>query len=120
MNPNKLSRLFPNASHAFFKANADQDHGPREVAKLESNPCPTPLEAAQIQITDSTRFFVRITSVRKRLIDIDNLCEKYHVDCLRYSGLIFSDAPDKTRIETTQRKALKGEMEHTVIEVFYE
>lgn len=61
---------------------------------------------------------MRVTSVRKCLLDEDNLCEKYHVDCLRYSGIIPDDSPDKVRIETTQRKAAKGEEEHTLIEVF--
>lgn len=37
---------------------------------------------------------------------------------MRYCGAIPSDAPGKTSIQTTQRKAGKEEAEHTVIEIF--
>jgi hypothetical protein len=63
------------------------------------------------------RVLVRVTSVRKRLIDEDNLAEKYHVDCCRYAGLIHGDEPSKTKIEVCQRKAEKGEAEHTILEI---
>lgn len=64
------------------------------------------------------RFLVRVTSVRRRLIDEDNLSEKYVVDCCRYAGLLPSDDPGKTKIETSQRKPEKGEEEHTLIEIY--
>lgn len=67
---------------------------------------------------DRPRLFVRVTSVRRRLIDEDNLCEKYAVDCCRYAGLLPGDGPGQTRIQVTQRKAGKEEPEQTVIEIF--
>lgn len=77
-----------------------------------------PLEKEKVQGPDIRRFLVRITSVRKRLIDEDNLCEKYHVDLCRYAGIISGDEAGKTKIETAQRKAEKGEDEKVLIQVF--
>lgn len=56
--------------------------------------------------------------MRVRLLDEDNLCEKYHVDCCRYAGLIPDDAPSQVRIQTLQRKARRGEAEHTQVEIY--
>ena len=75
------------------------------------------LASDEVQKADTKRVSVRVTSVRKRLLDEDNLCEKYHVDCCRYAGLLSGDEPGKTSIKATQRKAGKGEKEHTIIEI---
>ncbi len=88
-----------------------------EAAKLERNSGDGPLAKSEAEKGNSERVLVRITSVRKRLIDEDNLAEKYHVDCCRYAGLIYADSPDQTKIEVCQRKAAKGEAEHTIIEI---
>lgn len=70
------------------------------------------------QKTDSSRFLIRVTSVRKLLLDDDNLCEKFVVDCCRYAGAVPNDSPATTRIETAQRKASKGEDERTIVEIY--
>lgn len=90
----------------------------RTLAELERDSRDAALVKAQAQRLDTGKFLVRVTSVRKFLLDEDNLCEKYAVDCLRYSGIIPSDGPRKTKIEVCQRKADKGEAEHVIIEVF--
>ena len=77
------------------------------------------LGAAQAQGGTRERILVRIESVRKRLLDEDNLVSKYHTDLCRYSGLIPSDAPGVCKIETSQRKAEKGEEERTEITITY-
>jgi hypothetical protein len=77
------------------------------------------LGAAQVQSGTGDRILVRIESIRKRLLDEDNLVSKYHTDLCRYAGLIPSDAPGICKIETTQRKAAKGEAEHTLITITY-
>jgi hypothetical protein len=77
-----------------------------------------PLGKKKVQGRVGERVLVCITSVRKRLIDEDNLAEKYHVDLCRYAGIISGDEASKTKIETTQRKAQKGEEEKVIIEVF--
>ncbi len=63
------------------------------------------------------RVHIRFVSVRKRLLDPDNLSEKWLLDCLRNCGAIDGDEPDKITLETTQRKAAKGEEEHTEITI---
>jgi hypothetical protein len=75
------------------------------------------LEAVQAQGGYSGRFLVRVTSFRRRLLDEDNLAEKYHVDCCRYAGLLASDAPDKTSIQVCQVKVRTKEEEMTVVEI---
>lgn len=77
------------------------------------------LVKAQVQGRTGDRILVRIESVRKRLLDEDNLVSKYHTDLCRYSGLIPSDAPGVCKIETSQRKAEKGEAERTEITITY-
>lgn len=67
---------------------------------------------------DSTRLRVCITSVRGRLIDADNLCPKYFIDCLRYAEIIKEDSPEFITLEVSQRKVNPGEAERTIIEVY--
>lgn len=76
-----------------------------------------PLGAGKVQKEDTGRFLVRVTSFRIRLLDEDNLCEKYHVDCLRYAGLLPSDAPGKTKIEVAQVQVKSEYQERTEIEL---
>jgi hypothetical protein len=110
-----LQSLFPNASAAFLARNGQ---GAGKAAELErrSQVASSPQDA--VQACAPRLLLVRVTGVRSRLLDEDNLCEKFHIDCLRYAGIIPDDSPDKVRIETRQRKAVKGEAECTVIEVF--
>ena len=63
------------------------------------------------------KFFVRVTSFRHRLLDEDNICEKYHVDLCRYAGILPSDAPGQTRIVATQEKIRSDEEEYTLVEI---
>ncbi len=115
MTPDEIRRRFPNASRDVFAANAP---GAGESSKLECPASKGTLATIKAQEVDPRSFFVRITSIRKRLLDEDNLASKYHTDCLRYAGLLPSDAPAQTRIETRQRKTNKGEEEHTVVELY--
>lgn len=97
----------------------DQKASPDAVrAKLEPDRESGTLSARKAQKEDSGRFLVRVTSVRRILLDEDNLCEKFIVDCCRYAGLLPSDRPGKTKIEVAQRKVEKGEEEHTVVELY--
>lgn len=132
MNERELKRRFPNASAAFVAANTDGPEFCLEIeeegasrgktftvrSKLERNSGNGALVSGQAKKGYTGRVLVRVTSVRRRLIDEDNLCSKYVVDCCRYAGLISSDDPGKTQIQSTQRKAGKEEAEHTIIEIF--
>ncbi len=62
------------------------------------------------------RVHVRVISRRKRLIDPDNLCAKYFIDCLRYAQIIQDDSADKITLEVSQEKVTSGN-EETVIEI---
>lgn len=113
-----MALTFPNASESFLAINphlADTGTTP----KLECNLGNAALGAPQAQIRNQGRVFVRVTSVRKRLLDPDNLCEKYHLDCCRYAGLLRDDTEAEISLKTDQRKARKGEEEHTEIQIDY-
>jgi len=66
---------------------------------------------------DTAKFFVRIVSYRRRLLDEDNIVGKWHTDMARYCGILPSDAPGQTRIITTQEKIGSKEAEYTLIEI---
>lgn len=125
MTPAELKEKFPHASSAFIRANADQTGrtdfqpgGGRTPAELERSPGNGNLGAVQVQAKAGQRFFVRIKTFRKRLLDEDNLCCKYYVDLLRYSSVIPSDAPGTAKIEVSQEKIGSKERERVLIEVF--
>jgi len=114
MTQNEILRRFPNASAAFIAANLDADHsGP--VAVVEPDSGDAPLAAETVQGPAGRKFFVRVTSFRRRLLDEDNLCEKYHVDLCRYAGAIPDDAPDQVKIEVGQ---IKSRREEILIEIY--
>lgn len=125
MNREKLKQLFPNASGSFLGCNSEtgqadiqpDDTGP--VAKLERHPGDGAMGEVSIQKGTGRRFLIRVKAIRTRLLDEDNLCEKYHVDLLRYaSGGLFGDGPATTKIEVCQEKAQRGEREEVRIEVY--
>ncbi len=97
----------------------DQTHHTGTTAALERNPFHVPLAASEVQEKRTGKVHVRVSSVRKRLADPDGLCEKFVLDCCRYAGLIADDSADDITLETTQRKAAKGEEEHTEITITY-
>jgi len=108
-----IKSLFANASPDFLARNTGK------APKLERDIGDAPLEKKKVQRRASQKFLIRVTSIRKRLIDEDNLCEKYAVDLCRYaSGGAFGDEAGETKIETTQRKAEKGEEEKVIIEIY--
>ena len=114
MTKNEITRRFPNASAAFIAANLDPENsGPAAV--VEHDPGDASLAAKALQRRDRRQFFVRVTSFRRRLLDEDNLCAKYHVDLCRYAGAIPDDAPGQVKIEVGQ---VKGKHEEIVIEIY--
>lgn len=121
MTPETIKRLFPNASKTFIKENETQadlyleDLGQAPV--VEPDPRPRSLAKGKAQGADTARFLVSVKSFRRRLLDEDNLCEKYHVDCLRYAGVIPDDTPDRTSIEVSQEKVSSKEHERIEITV---
>lgn len=82
----------------------------REGSKLADGPA--------LKETGPERLHLRIVSVRKRLLDPDNLVPKWTIDCLRYCGVIRDDTSAHLVLETDQRKAAKGEEEHTEVTIY--
>ncbi len=115
MTNDQYLQMLANGSKSLREVNP-QDTGSPAIVERDSGDAP--LGKGKAKDSDSGRVLVRVTSIRKRLIDVDNLAEKFAVDCCRYAGLIHDDAPDQTEIQVTQRKAAKGEEEHTLIEIF--
>ena len=104
---------------ALRKSNANNTNDTGKAPIPERTAGNAALVETQVQSGTGDRILVRIESIRKRLLDEDNLVSKYHTDLCRYSGLIPSDAPGVCKIETTQRKAEKGEEERTEITITY-
>ena len=88
-----------------------------QIAKLERAACNEPLATGKGKKEAFGRVHFKFVSVRKRLIDPDNVSVKWLLDCCRRIGLVAGDEHDKVTIETAQRKAEKGEEEHTIIEI---
>jgi hypothetical protein len=118
MTADELKLRFPRFSEHFIAANAT-DCGSPSAALLELRAGNGALAAPQFKAGNSGKHVVRITSHRRRLLDEDNLCEKYAVDSLRYAGILPSDAPDCCQIQTAQIKVASKQEEKTVIEIEY-
>jgi hypothetical protein len=94
------------------------DLGAGEAAQLERDPGDGTVGEVPVQKGLGRRFLVRVKSYRCRLLDEDNMCEKYHVDLCRYAGALPSDAPGTAKIEVTQEKVGPKEQERVEIEIF--
>ena len=90
-------------------------HHPHPLPELERHLSPRPLATHEEQEGGASRVHLRIVSIRKRLLDPDNLSVKWLIDCLRYSSIIRGDEPDKITLQVEQRKCSKGEAEATEI-----
>lgn len=75
-----------------------------------------PLGAEETKGRD-TRSRVKISSYRVRLLDPDNMCVKYHVDGLRYAGIIRDDTTNDIELFVRQFKVKTRQEERTEIEI---
>lgn len=75
------------------------------------------MEQVQGKAGNTGRVLVSITSFRRRLLDPDNLCGKWFLDCLRYCGLISDDRPEDISYFITQEKVKDKAQERTEIVV---
>lgn len=116
MDAETLRKLFPHCSSSFLAENSDSVKSPKP-AKPKRNPVPKQVGDNGDKKADSARYVVCYTDVRKRLLDEDNAVSKWHTDCLRRAGIIPDDNPEVCKIIVTQRKCLKGEEPHCLIEV---
>jgi len=117
MTRNEYDQLLAAASDATRRLNL-QTGGAGAAPVVEHNPRDATVGAVQVQAGGGQRFLVRVTTRRSRLVDEDNLCEKFVVDLLRYAGVIPDDAPGTTKIEVAQEKTRKGQEEVVTLEVY--
>lgn len=112
MNREQLKRKFPNASETFLAAN--EDCCLSQGAKPKRALCNESVGKAHGEKGNPGRIRVGIVSYRKRLIDPDNLCPKYFIDCLRYAGIIPDDSAKHITLEVSQEMS---DDERTEIEI---
>ena len=100
------------AKQAAHQARADRPPSakPKQVARHE----PLVKEATE---RPDTRRRVTVSSYRVRLLDQDNVCVKYHVDGLRYAGVIRDDTTNDIELFVRQYKVKTRQEERTEIEV---
>lgn len=113
MDSTKLTQLFPNASPSFIKANSDR--GPAPGPQPEPVICHGSLAAQKGEGGNPGRIQICVVSYRRRLIDPDNLCPKYFVDCLRYAEIIPDDTAAQVTVTTEQIKVKSKADERTEI-----
>ena len=95
----------------------NENNGKTPSPVLERPAGNEPLEAFKNKDRHPARLAVIVTSFRRRLLDEDNLAEKYHIDALRYAGIIPNDSPDKISIKAQQEKVCSKADERTEIEI---
>lgn len=123
MTREELLSRFPHATEQFLRLNASDavrclpaaPRGEAPAPIVERHLRPRSLATREAKAGDPRKFFIRVTSYRCRLLDEDNLAEKYHVDCCRYAGLLPGDDPAQARIVTTQEKVGSKAEERTEI-----
>lgn len=86
----------------------------RQAAEPERPVCHEPLGSTQGKEGDIRRCRVSIVSFRRRGVDPDNLCCKWVVDALRYSGIIQDDTAKHIELQVRQEKS---ETEYTEVTV---
>ncbi len=94
-----------------------KDRSARASAKPKYHPKPQPLEENGTQEEDTSRPIVCITSFTTRLQDPDNCCPKYHIDALRYSGVIRDDRAKDIELFVYQEKVKTKKEERIEIEI---
>jgi len=80
---------------------------PHQTTELERDPQRPPLSTGEGATGNPNRVHVRLVSVRKRLIDPDNLSGKSLTDCLRNAGFLRDDSAEEIIYQIEQRKPLK-------------
>ena len=74
--------------------------------------------AAPGKAGDAGRVLVRVTSYRCTLLDPDNFCPKFFIDCCRYAGFLREDTLAEIKLEEEQVRVESAAEECTVIEIY--
>ena len=86
-------------------------------AKLEQVVRHEPVAAKAREAGHPKSVRVCIVSFRCRLIDPDNLCPKYFMDCLRYCGWIEDDSARHVTFSIYQTKVTSKDQQRTEITI---
>lgn len=138
----EILKLFPHSSEEFILQNIDQPtpipakktipravsaplHPIHEILPQGQSPCAKPQSTLRHESVAEEkgkgghprRLLVRVTSIRRRLLDYDNLIPKYFVDCLRYAGILSGDTEAEIDLRIAQRKTKDKSEEGTEIEI---
>ena len=97
------------------KTNENHDLSQSPVSELPI--CREPLATQKGEASHTSRVSIRVVSFRRRLIDPDNLCPKYFIDCLRYAEIIKDDSAAHVTIQTEQVKVSEKGDERTEITI---
>lgn len=120
MTRDELLKRYPNASQSFIDRNCDEANiasRKSESADPEPSFCAPPLETGKVEEGNSRLRHVSIVSYRQRLCDPDGLCGKYHLDALRYAGVISDDSAKHITYSISQEKVFRKEDECTLISI---
>ena len=80
---------------------------PYQTPIVERDPQRPPLSTGEVEEGNPNRIHVRLVSIRKRLIDPDNLSGKSLTDCLRNAGFLCDDSAEEISYQIEQRKPRK-------------
>lgn len=89
----------------------------RPTAQLERRVSHEPMGAAPAQKGHPGIRSVSVISRRIRLLDADNLCCKFHIDSLRYLGILAGDSPKHITLSVSQEKVASKADECTLITI---
>jgi len=114
-----MSSLPSNPSEAFKRLNPEfyETRSAASRAQLEPAVRHESMATEKREAINPGRIQIRIVSYRRRLLDPDNLCPKYFIDCLRYSNLITDDREQDIELQTRQVKVKAKSDERTEIEL---
>jgi hypothetical protein len=84
---------------------------PHQTPLVERDPKRPPLPKGKVASGNPNRVHVRLVSIRKRLIDPDNLSGKSLTDCLRNAGFLCDDSAEEISYQIEQRKPRKETMD---------
>src|SRR5689334_16104470 len=94
-----------------------------QARRVSSSPKPQPpFQHEQVAETKGEenhpgRIAVSVVSYRARLLDPDNVCPKYFIDGLRYSGLLHDDRTQDIDLKVSQQKVKTRKEERTEITI---
>ncbi len=95
----------------------DSHRDSRESAEPKSALWIEPMEPEEDEGGNICRRRIRITSVRNRLHDPDNLSVKFIVDALRHCSVIKDDTTKEIEVYIKQEKVKTRKEEKTIIEI---